>query len=158
MMMIKDFFRSVFYRSYASEEKRIGSIMQEEFKVPSQYRTYGMRRGDYTKLDTDGLVNPGVRVFGDDVLVGKVSPVGASADEEGRIHKYTEQDCSISLRNSENGVIDQVMLSVNAKGQKFTKVRVRSLRVPHIGDKFASRHGQKGTIGITYSQEVKKSI
>jgi DNA-directed RNA polymerase II subunit RPB2 len=149
----RGFMRTIFYRSYSAEERTAGSRVIEQFGSADPSKTYGMKKGDYSKLDIDGLVNPGQRVLGDDILIGKISPMPETEEDPNRIQKYTERDCSVSLRPSENGVVDQVMLSVNAKGQRYTKVKVRSLRVPTIGDKFASRHGQKGTIGITYRQE-----
>ena len=57
------------------------------------------------------------------------------------------------LRQNENGFIDKIYLNSNGDGHRFCKVRVRAVRTPNIGDKFSSRHGQKGTVGMIYRQE-----
>ena len=151
-------FRSIFYRTYMDQEKKHGhaatSSNLEEFLKPSRETTLRMRQGTYEKLDEDGLIAPGINVNGEDIIIGKVCPIDESSAELGQrtaSHKY--RDASTPLRSTERGLVDRVMLTTNAEGFKFTKVRVRSIRVPQMGDKFASRHGQKGTVGITYRQE-----
>lgn len=137
-------FRSLFYRSYMDQEKRIGIQTLEEFEKPTRGNTLKLKHGTYDKLDEDGLVAPGVRVSGEDIIIGKTAPIAADADEMGQRQKFhTRRDVSTPLRSTENGIVDQVMLTTNAEGLKFVKVRMRTTKIPQIGDKFASRHGQK---------------
>ena len=147
-------FRSLFYRAYSDQEKQIGHSVLEQFEKPMRSGTLKLKHGTYDKLDDDGLVAPGVRVSGEDIIIGKTAPITADAEELGqRTKAHTKRDISTPLRSTENGIVDQVLMSTNADGLRFAKVRMRTTKIPQIGDKFASRHGQKGTIGITYRQE-----
>jgi len=154
----RGFMRSTFYRSYYEDEGSQSTELKDTFEKPSRQTCVGLKYGSYDKLDVDGFVCPETRVSGDDIIVGKTSPIPQATDPtmqavSGRKAQQTKRDASVALRSSESGIVDQVVLTTNAEGRRFVKVRVRSLRIPQIGDKFASRHGQKGTCGITYRQE-----
>lgn len=154
-------FRSVYFRSFRDEEKRHLAGVQERFEVPQRHECVGMKPGAYDKLDEDGLVCEGTRIAGNDILVGKVAPLDSTQDESGErppsmaalAGAKTKKDLSQGAKSTESGVVDKVLLATNEEGARFVKVRLRSVRRPQIGDKFSSRHGQKGTIGITYRQE-----
>lgn len=147
-------FRSLFFRSYMDLEKRQGMKALETFEKPLRLDTLRLKHGTYEKLDDDGLIAPGVRVSGEDIIIGKTTPIPPDTEELGqRTNYHTKRDASTPLRSTELGIVDQVLLTTNGDGAKFVKVRMRTTKVPQIGDKFASRHGQKGTIGVTYRHE-----
>lgn len=137
-------FRSYFYRTYTDKEVNLKVTAPEQFTNNFE-DAMGVKNLDYSRLDNDGIIRPGERVTGDTVLIGKIVPV----KEE---NNFYYKDSSTPMRRTENGVVDTVLVT-NNDGYKMAKVKVRSMRIPNMGDKFASRHGQKGTVGICLNQE-----
>jgi len=145
-------FRSFLYRTYSDQEEMARPGINEEICKPDRKTCIKMGNFNFNKLDDDGLVFPGVEVTGDDVLIGKVTPILDVEKSTKESPFYLRKDSSTVVKRSESGVVDTVIVT-NKDGYKFTKVKVRSTRIPQIGDKFASRHAQKGTVGITLRHE-----
>ena len=152
----RGFARSIFYRLYEAEAKQYLGGMKDTFEVPRAEANIRGYRGEkyYRLLESDGVVMHEAQVTGGDVIIGRTSPPRFMEEyKEFEIKGPYRRDTSIGVRASENGVVDSVFVTENEEGGKMFKVRVRDMRTPEIGDKFASRHGQKGVIGLVVNQE-----
>jgi DNA-directed RNA polymerase II subunit RPB2 len=147
-------FRSIFYRTYKDEEKKNQSSGEEErFCKPDPALTKQMRHGNYTKLGADGFIPENAYVDNEDILIGKIVPLRVPTGMVLPTGAKQYRDVSRTMRNNETGWVDKIFKNRNGEGYSFVKIRMRQDRVPEIGDKFSSRHGQKGTVGMLLDEE-----
>jgi DNA-directed RNA polymerase subunit B len=146
--------RSTFYRIYEAECRQHMGGLRDKFTIPEP-GTRGFRGEQYYRLlEPDGVVSLEARVAGGDVLIGRISPPRFIEEyKEFEVKGPSMRDTSVDMRPSETGVVDAVFITESGEGGKLVKVRVRDQRIPELGDKFASRHGQKGVIGLIVPQE-----
>jgi DNA-directed RNA polymerase II subunit RPB2 len=139
----RGFMRGLYYTLYKDEEHRnVASGREERFSRPKQETTRGYKNSSYSAIQESGIPMKNAIVQENDVLIGKI--VNVKSDP----HGYLYRDLSTTHKNSEPARIDGIWKDKNSDGYPFVKVRVVSERVPQIGDKFASRSGQKGTCGM----------
>jgi DNA-directed RNA polymerase II subunit RPB2 len=147
--------RGLFRSTYYDIAKDDLSKGDKRYEKPDPANTTGIKpNASYEHLDdTTGIVKEGTRVEKDDIIIGKRSKVDKSQQTYGGI---LYRDESISLKDKfkdKSAVVDKVIQSQNGEGYPIVKIKLRKERIPKIGDKFASRHGQKGTIGTTLKEE-----
>ncbi len=150
----RDRFRSIFFRTYKDEERKNQSSGEEEkFCHPDPSETKHMKNAHYEKIGDDGFVPKDTFVTPDDILIGKVVPLRVPTGTVLPAGAKKSRDVSKMPRNNESGYVDKIYKNRNGEGYSFAKIRMRQDRIPEIGDKFSSRHGQKGTMGMILNPE-----
>ncbi len=138
--------RSTYYRPYTSVELNYAGGLKDEISIPekdvSGYRT----EESYRYLEDDGIIYPEANVESGEVVIGKTSPP-KFLSEVREISIKTRKEASSVIRQEEQGIVDVVFITEDGQGNKVVKVKTRDPRIPELGDKFATSHGQKGVIG-----------
>ncbi len=150
----RGFGRSTYFRPLVTEELRYSGGLMDQVCVPDKDVKGYKSEKDYRLLENDGIIYPEASVREEDVVIGKTSPPRfLSGMDEYNLASNTRRESSVALRHGEEGVVDFVLVTENEEGNKLIQVRVRDDRVPEIGDKFTSRHGQKGVVGLIVPHE-----
>ena len=143
-------FLATIYHTEKDEDKKLFGTEEMRCK-PDKTKTKNIKFANYDKLNNQGIVPENSLIEDRDIIIGKVIPIKENKNDFTKTVKYS--DGSISYRTYEESYIDKNYIESNGDGYNFCKVRIRNYRKPVIGDKFSSRHGQKGTIGNIIPEE-----
>ena len=144
-------FQATIYHTEKDEDKQKINGDEEIRCKPDISKTKGIKFGNYQKVNNKGLIPENTLVENRDIIISKVTPIKENRNDPTKLIKYEDQ--SRIFRTNEETYIDKNYMDKNGDGYTFAKVRLRNVRKPIIGDKFSSRHGQKGTIGLIIPEE-----
>ena len=140
-------FNTTYYTVYETheEQSKNGDVMVDKvftnFEQNNNNSIIGKKPGfDYSKLDKYGIIKENTQVDDKTVLIGMTS--------NNALNKDTRLDVSKTPKKGQLGIIDKSFVTEGEEGERIAKVRVCEIRIPNLGDKMASRNGQKGTIGL----------
>jgi hypothetical protein len=136
-------FNTTYYTTYESHEEinKTGDVIVESkfTNIESESNIVGTKPGyDYSRLDKYGLIREGTEVDDKTVLIGITTKAGNG----------NKVDASKTPKKGQLGIVDKTFMSEGEEGERISKVRIREIRIPNLGDKMASRAGQKGTVGL----------
>ena len=142
-------FNTTYYTVYSEHEERTkeqgengGLIVDKRFtNIEAEPNVIGLKPGhDYSKLDQNGLIKENTVVDDKTIIIGYTSN---SATKPG-----VRVDGSKTTKKGQLGIVDKAFITEGEEGERIAKVRIREVRIPNLGDKMASRAGQKGVVGL----------
>ena len=154
----RGFGRCIVLRKYGTTLKRYPN--RAEDKIFKPHESPKLKKGPkkrLEKLDLDGIADVGSKIMNGDLYANKFAPTNIRdpVPEE----QLSNPDFFKAVPQyykgppGESGVIDKVLLTSNQECHFLVKALVRQTRRPEVGDKFSSRHGQKGVIGAIVPQQ-----
>jgi DNA-directed RNA polymerase subunit B len=144
--------RSFYFRPYSAVEMRYQGGLQDEIAIPEKDASGYRTENSYRLLEDDGTIHTEADAGEGDVLIGKMSPP-KFLSEAREISIRTKKESSVTMRQEEKGVVENVFITEDDEGNKIVHVKTRDHRIPELGDKFATSHGQKGVIGAIIPEE-----
>ncbi|KAJ2840898.1 DNA-directed RNA polymerase III complex subunit Rpc2 [Coemansia sp. 'formosensis'] len=135
-------------RKYANGtyDRVLGPPRTSEGKIPEKY----------SEIDDDGMACPGTRLEYGKLYLNKESPSDGGNDINagtGGSSAVQYRSTPLTFKYPDHGYVDKVMITTSETDQTLIKFLLRQTRRPELGDKFSSRHGQKGVCGIIVQQE-----
>ena len=144
------------FRTVSDVEKNGSMYTFETICIPPQSSSkikigesgyFKRKNANFKFLDEKGIVKERTSVKAGDIIIGKILTICSKTGEE------SKTDCSVVVKHGEDGIVDRVNITITPNGYKMVKIVIRNQRIPEVGDKFASRAAQKGTVGAVYRQE-----
>ncbi|RDD37370.1 DNA-directed RNA polymerase III subunit RPC2 [Trichoplax sp. H2] len=148
--------RCIVYRKQACSLKKYPNQTHDVVMGPQADAQTGKTIWKHKVLDADGICMPGEKVESKQILINKSIPSVTSTPIAGTGQKLLQPeyiDMPMTYRGPTDAYVENVMISSNNDEAFLIKTLLRSSRRPEIGDKFSSRHGQKGVCGLIVNQE-----
>ncbi len=144
--------RSFYFRPYSAIEMNYAGGLKDEIAMPEKDASGYRMEASYKHLEDDGIISPEAEVAEGEVMIGKMSPP-KFLSEAREISIRTKKESSVAMRQEEKGIVESVFITEDNEGNKIVQVKTRDQRIPELGDKFATAHGQKGVIGMIVPEE-----
>ncbi len=146
--------RACYFRGYEAGEQRYPGGQRDKFEIPTEEKVGFIEEHKYSKLGEDGLIGLEMSVSEGDAIIGRTSPPKFLEEmNDFGVDQEKRKDASVFVRKRKDGFVDSIMITEGVDGSRLAKVKVRTTLKPAVGDKLASRHGQKGVVSYIVPEE-----
>ncbi|NMA44191.1 MAG: DNA-directed RNA polymerase subunit B [Candidatus Diapherotrites archaeon] len=146
--------RACYLRNYEASEQRYPGGQRDKFEIPTEEKVGFVEEQQFKKLGEDGIVRLEEYIEEGEAIIGRTSPPKFFEDmTDFGVDEEKRRDSSVTIRKGKPGYVDTVMMTEGEDGSRLVKIKVRTTLTPAVGDKIASKHGQKGVVSAIIPEE-----